>query len=229
MIDAIDRWLEEWANNTITEADVRHSMPLAKVEKPTVVFVLLRMAYKHAGRRKDRDPTEFVLHYLVTVCTQAIEEALPMIDELFIAALDDQDLGVDHQPISPDVWENIGARPQPSFRLVVPLPFRGVAGGLPAAQGNLISPSLATFDGVVVGPDGEPIPRARIHANDSSDVAYSDRFGRFRFSNAIAPDAGDNLQAFACGLEHPVVESSSSEEPVVIRFRSHAKSVIGCL
>ena len=219
MIDAIDQWLEEWTTSTVGGVDVRHSMPLAKVVRPTAVLVLLKMAYEEPDREQ---PGGVVLHYLVTVCAETIEAALPMIDDLFVAALEDEELGVDHQPIAADVWETIGARPQPSFRLVVPLQFPPARAGLPPSRGCWPKPSLATFDGVVLGPDGEPIPRARVQSTVTQDSAYSDRFGRFRFPSAVAASAKRSLQAFASGLEHAVVEAPESDAPVVIRFKSHA-------
>ena len=223
MIDTIDRRLKEWVTSTVADADVRLFMPIAKVERPTVVMVLLQMAHADAACRKTPSSLGLVLHYLVTVCAQTIEEALPLIDNLFVAALDHHELSVGQQPISPEVWETIGARPQPAFRLVVPLPSRGGKPSLRAADGGARRASLATFDGVVLGPDDEPIPRVRIQLPDSSAVAYTDRYGRFRFPTAVASPAKNRLRVFASGLDHAVVESPSSGEPVVIRLTPHGR------
>ena len=219
MIDTIDRRLKEWVTSTVADADVRLFMPMAKVERPTVVMVLLQMA-TDPTRSKTPRSLGLVLHYLVTVCAKTIDEALPVIDHLFVSALDHHDLSVGHQPISPEVWETIGARPQPAFRLVVPLPSRGANPDLQAAHGSVRRPSLETFDGVVLGPNDEPIPRVRVQLPDSSAVAYTDRYGRFRFPTAVASLVRDRLQVFASGLGPAVVESPSSEEPMVIRLKA---------
>ena len=219
MIDTIDRRLKEWVTSNVADADVRLFMPIAKVERPTVVMVLLQMAQADAARSQTQKSLGLVLHYLVTVCAKTIEEALPLIDNLFVSALDHRELSVGQQPISPDVWETIGARPQPAFRLVVPLPSRGANPDPQAADGSVRAPSLATFDGVVLGPNDEPIPRVRVQLLDSSAVAYTDRYGRFRFPTAVASPVRDGLQVFANGLDQAVVESSPPEEPLIIRLK----------
>lgn len=220
MLDCIDRRLEEWALSTVSDVDVRFSMPLVKVETPTVVMVLLQMTNVEPSRGWVPRAEQFVLHYLVTVCAQAIDRALPMLDQLFIAALEDEDLSIDQRPILADVWETIGVRPQPSFRLVVPLQAQDIERSRRFARDE-VEPALTTFDGVVLGPDDEPIPRARIEVSDTEDVVYSDRFGRFRFPTDITPSTESKLQVSASGLEESVVERPSGK-PIVIRVQPHA-------
>ncbi|MCH9693187.1 MAG: hypothetical protein K0U72_01650 [Gammaproteobacteria bacterium] len=224
MIDAIDQQLKDWVNSTVAGTDVLLSIPPAKVDRPTVSLNLYEMDSAVPSRRDGARPIELTLFYLVTTRAKTMLEAHSLLGELLIAALESPDFDVDVRPIPTETWLAFGIAPQPTFKIGMPL-IKERVNQAPLISKPVevqISP-IKSMTGVVLSPGGAPIPQARVEIPGTSNVAYTDGRGEFRFHSTPTFLAKNKLRVVARGIEQVVTEPFNTDKPIVIRFQPQEK------
>jgi len=224
MIDAIDQQLKDWVNSTVAGTDVQLSIPPAKVDGPTVSLYLYKMDSAVPSRRDGPRPIELTLYYLVTTRAKTMLEAHSLLGELLFAALESPDLDVDVRPIPNEAWLAFGIAPQPAFKLGMPL-AKERPNQVPLIREPVevqLSP-IKSMSGVVLSPDGTPIPQARVEIPGTTTVVHTDGRGKFRFHSMPTFLNKKDLRVVARGFEQIVSEPFNTDKPIVIRFQPQEK------
>lgn len=199
MIDEIDRRLKEWIAKVIDgKLAITFEHPRAELSQTTVSVYLYDMKYSTPNSTTREIPLQIALSYLLTVQSDDQIESHKYLGKILYAAKSRPDMEVGFPALPAQFWQAIGIAPLPHFSLQVPLMIMREAEHVPTikVQPHFDISSIIQITGVVVGPDDQPIPGAKILLPHSRTVAYTNNKGLF----SIAADA--NLQrTFNCKID----------------------------
>lgn len=219
MIDEVDARLKTWVENVLGTVDVALTPPRETQTDPVVHLYLLQVVPELSSPDGKRSPVQVMLHYLITVRAEQPEQAHKLLGGLVLAAIDNSDFTLDFDPLSMETWIALGVEPQPAFILKIPLereqPEPDVA--LVRVPMVLRASSIATLQGVVLGPEDFPLHGALVELPDSRLYQRTDSHGRFRFPTVPADPPVKRVRVSAKGHELEL-EVDSSAEPVVIHL-----------
>ena len=219
MIDEVDARLKTWVENVLGTVDVALTPPREPQPEPTVHLYLLQIVPELSSPDGKRSPVQIMLHYLITVRAAEPEQAHKLLGDLVLAAIDNAEFALDFDPLPMETWIALGVEPQPAFVLKIPLererPEPDVA--LVRTPMVLRASSIATLQGVVLGPEDLPLYGALVELPDSRLYQRTDSHGRFRFPTVPADPPVKRVRVSAKGHELET-EIDSTSESVVIRL-----------
>jgi hypothetical protein len=219
MIDEVDARLTTWVENVLGTVNVTLAPPHEAQADPAVHLYLLQIVPALSSPDGKRSPVQVMLHYLVVVRAAEPEQAHKHLGDLILAAIDNSEFTLDFEPISVHTWIALGVEPQPAFILKVPLdrvqPELDVA--LVRSPMVLRASSIATLQGVVLGPQDVPLYGALVELPPSRLYQRTDSHGRFRFSTVPADPPVKRVRVTARGHELEM-DIEQPTEPLVIRL-----------
>jgi hypothetical protein len=250
VIDVADRRLSEWATAVLANSDLGSTAtpPSVVLDPPGasgaqkgergVSLYLIECVPDPPPRGQGRPPLTIKLRYLVTAWGTTTTptqqgggeqaEAHRLLGLLIFAAMQDSASGegainrmeVDLTPLAPEVWLALGAKPQPSFVIAVPLvqerpqpPIRYVRQPLVVQAGVLQS-----ISGTVVGPGDVPLAGARVEVAGLGIYEQTDDRGRFSFRATPGGAHPLKLRILAKGRRMEYVVARPPGDPITIRF-----------
>ncbi|MDQ3898864.1 MAG: hypothetical protein M3326_16750 [Actinomycetota bacterium] len=199
---------------------MRLAPPAAAPEGRGANLYLYSMASVPTPRGPQRAPHHLILRYLVTTWAETPEAAHTLLETVLFAALDRTDLEVDVAPLDAQAWQALGARPQPSFFLCVPVRRPRPEPTAKPVRHPLSARSvdIGRLHGVVLGNGDVPVAGARVTMRRFDRSAETDARGRFSLVG-VPPDArGDDFVVHARGREPPTIVDlpGSPEDPFVL-------------
>lgn len=182
MFDEIDRGVETWIKDVLGDVAVTFGPPAPGEGGPSANAYLMEIRSRPPERGQELPPFQVQLRYLITTWDADASTAHRLLGELVFAAMEQRDPELDLDPPPPAVWAALGVTPRPSFHLgVTAKRERPVRRGPPVRHVDLDPRPLAAFEGLVLGPEGTPIPHARVEIPTMGLSTSSDADGRFRF------------------------------------------------
>lgn len=175
-----------------------HVWPLALVPEP-------------AGR----DALRLWVHFLVT--PDGTEGGPALIDRVLRIAISDPRLGLVPDPMSPQTWLALRARPRIAVVVEVAVHVPRPTEPTPRVRGQLRvhEAPLGTVRGRVVGPGGLPLPGAAVRAVDIGASTYTGRDGAFVLTGV--PGGGRVRLHVSAGGQHLTTEVAADDpEPSVL-------------
>lgn len=175
-----------------------HVWPVALVPEPT-----------------ERDALRLRVHFLVA--PDGTEDDPALIDRVLRTAIGDPRLGLVPEPISPQTWVALRARPRIAVVVEVAVYVPRPTESIPRVRGPLRvqEAPLRTVRGRVVGPGGLPLPGAAVRAVDIGASAYTGRDGGFVLTGV--PGAGRVRLVVSSGGQHLTTEVAADDpEPSVL-------------
>jgi hypothetical protein len=220
VIDQTDGRLRDWVEEVDPDADVSLEPPSGDRPGRGVGLYLLGIGERPPPRGADRPPLQLWLRYLVTTWAEQPEEAHRLLLDLVFAAMEGSDMEVDLRDEPPDLWAALGAAPQPSFVLRLPVRReRPVAPAPPVLWPLRIEgASPITLEGFVIGPREIPIVGASVGIPAIQQETTTDRRGRFRFPRVPGPPVRTELVIRAKGRSVSVTAKPEPGKPIVIPF-----------
>lgn len=219
MIDEVDARLKTWVENVLGTVDVTLTPPREAQTDPVVHLYLLHIVPSLSSPDGKRAPVQVMLHYLVAVRAAQPEQAHRLLGDLIVAAIGNDEFTLEFEPLSVQTWIALGVEPQPAFILKVPLerelPEPDVA--LVRTPMVLRASSIASLQGVVLGPQDLPLYGALVELPDSRLYQRTDSHGRFRFPTVPADPPVKRVRVSAKGHELEM-DIEQSAEPLVIRL-----------
>lgn len=187
--------LTAWAEGVLPGVAVRLERPEAADPDGRGVWLYLLELRRHPPLRGARpEPLRLWARYLIRTWAPDPAEAHAMLFALAFAALEREDLDVEVDPPTPELWLALGIPPGPCLRIGVPVrrnrpeaPFR------PVLHPLVVKPdAFGSLAGWVRTPDDRAITGARVEVPDLDRRTLTDREGRFRFE--ALPGAGTRLE-----------------------------------
>lgn len=226
MIDKADQQLREWVSSVIRPVEAVLSLPDDKTKGIRIGLYLMDLAQAPTPRGTKRPPLQVWLRYLVTAWSPQPEEAHRLLGELLFAALEKPDteppeFEVITEPLPVEVWTALGTSPRPSFFLRMPLRRERAQKEAPLVRKPIvITGQMNHLDGIVYGPESEPIMGARVEVAALRLSTHTDAHGRFHFP-ALPSSAPVSLKVQAKGREINVslTPAARLDEPLEIRLR----------
>ncbi|HEY8208860.1 MAG TPA: Pvc16 family protein [Myxococcaceae bacterium] len=176
--------LRSWASTVLPGVTVALGPPSREPAQEQVSLHLVQIEGHPPPRGPRRPPLQVDLHFLVTAVSPRPESELRMVGELLFAALARDDLDVTMGPVTPELWQALGAAPRAAFLLR--LPFRRE---LPEPRAPLVRKPLTEVMvsvplwGQVLGPGDIPLAGASIEVPSLQLFTRADGEGRFRFGS----------------------------------------------
>lgn len=225
MIEAADAQLKDWVTSVLGPTTTTLTAPGGVREGQGIGVYLLALDHAPPGSPANgahRPPLQLQLNYLVTAWAEEPEVAHRMLGELAFGAMESTDFELALTPLTDAAWAALGAPPQPSFVLQVPLRRPRKDPDVPVVRQPLVvntGPTTTLFGRVVVG-DDTPIAGARVELPALHLSARTDSAGRFRFAGVPGESVAKHLRVLARGREFSVSvdRPTSEEEPVTIRL-----------
>lgn len=219
MIDVVDARLKAWVETVVGTTEVALTPPRAGQGDPVIHLYLLQVVPSLSSPDNKRTPVSVMLHYLVTARADQPEQAHKLLGDLIFAAIDNPEFTLDFEPLPIQTWIALGVEPQPAFVMKVPLTRE-----LPEPDAALVrvpmvlrASSIASLQGVVLGPEDQPLHGALVEISGSRLYQRTDSRGRFRFPTVPADPSVKRVRVTAKGHELEV-EVDQSAEPVIIRL-----------
>lgn len=225
MIEEIDSALEEWASSVVHKAAISFGPPAAVEEAKGVNLYLLQIAPAARERpARGQPPLRAALHYLVTSWAKDPREMHQMLGELLFAAMENPKWEVESESPSCDVWKSLGLAARPAFILKAFALKERVSKTAPMVtqRMEILKSPMRTLDGLILGPDKEPIMGAAVEVPALNLVATTDYGGRFRFLAipAKSPIGKVRVNVKGRALEFPSVSLPDAEEPLVLQLNN---------
>lgn len=221
MIDEADRRLREWVRAVDESAEVTLEAPTDQPEGRGVSLYLLGIGERPPARGAERPPLQVWLRYLVTTWAPDRRDAQGLLLELAFAAMEDEAMQLDLEPLPADLWAALGARPQPSFLLRLPLRReRPVEAAPPVLWPLRVEPGRSIgLEGLVLGPREIPIAGASVEIPALQRQTRTDRRGRFRFARLPGPPVRTELVVRAKGRSISLtVSEPDPDRPLVVHL-----------
>lgn len=226
MIEQMDAKVRAWIEATLDSTSVSFDRPVEEAEGAGVSAYLLTVSpSSEPARLRDRPPLKIILRYLITTWAEDPHEAHRLLGELLVQALDHSEFETEPEPVADSLWAALGAVPQPSFVLEVPLLSERPA---EAAAGIVLEPLVIEHRpvervfGRVLGPGEAPVPDAVVQVEPKGVPVRTDADGRFR-----AMTGTGKLQAKKIRVRHKGRPASIRTEmgpnagsPLTIRIQS---------
>lgn len=220
MIDQIDQELSAWVIDTLGDINTRFDMPAEGSKASGVVLYLLSFATTPPAITSQTPPLQFTLRYLITAWAETPIAAHKLIGELVLAAMGESRYEVELDPVPAEIWQAFKLPPQPSFvlRALLRKPRQEP---VPKHVTTVVVEHRPTtsFFGLVTGPQGIPVARARIELPFDKRSTYTDARGRFRFDN-LPGGMALSLRVKAKGriINLNVEQPTTADEPFVVPF-----------
>lgn len=204
--DETEDRLRSWIRSVDPEAEVSLGPPGAARAGRGVSVYLLDIAPQPPARGASRPPLQLSLRYLVTTWAEDPAAADRLLVDLAYSAMEQTDLEVDLQPLTPATWTALQAVARPSFVLRVtarrsrarpPAPPVLLPLRLRSAQPSVLA-------GVVRGPGGVPLTDATVAIPEIGRETRTDRQGRFQLFGVPGPPLSTHLVVRAKGTETSV-------------------------
>jgi hypothetical protein len=222
MIDSTDRDLMAWAEHVLPGVEVRIGPPTTTPPEDRAVGLYLLELRSHPPLRGSRpEPLRLWARYLVQAWAPSPSEAHAMLFQLVFSALEREDLDVDLDPPTPDLWLALGVRPAPCFRVAVPVRrVRPEPRVKPVLHPLVVRPdALGTLAGWVRTPDDQPLSGARVEIPALERSVVTDRDGRFRLTALPGRGTPIELRVRAKGREvWTSIATDADRDAVVIRL-----------
>ncbi|MFN8452604.1 MAG: carboxypeptidase-like regulatory domain-containing protein [Anaerolineae bacterium] len=219
MIDEVDARLKTWVENVLGTVDIALTPPRETQTDPVIHLYLLQVVPSLTSPDGKRTPVQIMLHYLVAVRAAEPEQAHKLLGELILAAVDNPDFTLEFDPLPMETWIALGVEPQPAFILKLPLVRERPEPDTSLVRVPMVlrASSIASLQGVVLGPQDTPLYGALVELPDSRLYQRTDSHGRFRFPTVPADPPVKRVRVSAKGHELET-EIDSTGEPVVIRL-----------
>lgn len=218
MIDGADDRVISWAERAIG-TDIVLGPPvepsaMGGVAEPRAYVYLLDLLHAPSLRGPDAAPRQFVARYLIATTAADSRAAHRLLGELAFAALAAKDLEAEFVPLSAETWAALGARPQPSFFLRVPVRQDRPSAGEIVRHPLVVHLSGAgVISGRVLGVDQTPVRGASVCVPSCSRPVTTDERGRFVLS-ALPTDRPLVLEISFRGHHTSVDVEPNCSEPI---------------
>jgi hypothetical protein len=227
MIDQADQRLADWAQGVLGEVPVSFDPPGApssQSSSPGLHLYLFEIAEAKTPQTTAAaaPPLRFLLRYLVTCSATGAaadpREAHRQLGELLFAALADPEIDVSLDAVPLAVWQALGAAPQPSFVLQVPLERpRESRPEVPVREVVVATGPVGEITGLVLGPEEIPLVRARVELPALSRATVTDSRGRFQLTGVPLGAAAGQLRVSARGRLW-TLPAPAGPAPLIIRL-----------
>jgi len=201
-----DAELEAWLADLVSPAGVSFEPPHLSQEGTGVGLYLLALAPCPPLRGQFRPPRQAILRYLVTAWDASAAGAHRLLEQVLLAALDRTDLDVELQPLDGATWLALGARPQASFVLAVPV--RHLLADPPARpvmHSPIVEPTpMGPLRGVLLGPGELPLAGAEVVLASPRRRARSGPGGHFELAGVPLDGRPHQLEVHARGRTYDV-------------------------
>lgn len=224
MIDQVDGRLKEWVTKTLGRpVTVCFSSPASEPADCGVHLFLFELRDDPPARGSRRPPLQVSLRYLVTTWASAPEDAHRMLGELLFAAMADPELEVELEPLPAAFWSALGASPQPSFILRLPVRVERPEPDVQYVRHPLALWPVHTrsLQGIVLTPENVPLVGATVELPAVGLATHTDANGKFLFPTIPTEPPIQEVCVRAKGREVTVsLDASIGESPLVIRFHA---------
>ena len=223
MADPIGSDLKAWAEATLEGTSVSLEPPSDEAGGPAVHLCLMAFGAEPPARStRTRVPLQLALRYLVTARAEKPEKAHRLLVELAFAAMENDEIELDLDPIPAALWSAFGIQPRPALTLVVPLRRERAQPEVQYVRRPLVVEAgpVTRLGGVVLGPDRIPVAGAVVEMPDLRMTAHTDRRGAFLFKAVPGSSVGQRLRVRAKGreLDVQVDEQALADDAFVIHF-----------
>lgn len=227
MIDQVDQELQEWVKSVVADVDVVLGPPHQFEGKRGVSLYLLALAPPPAAWMNRQSAIRVALRYLVTTWAEDEQRAHAMLGQLVQAAIEKREYELDLTEVPVAMWMAFGIVPRPAFMLSLPLPVERAESAVKLVQGPIVvrGAPVRSVHGIVLGPGDVPVAGASIELPALQLHTHTDTRGRFQFTTVPGEPQGIQLLVKAKGWVQrlTVGQSSSGQEPLVVRFSSFEK------
>lgn len=219
MIEQTDQLLKEWVGNVLGQVAVSFAPPADKPNGEGISLYLLELLPTPPASGSRVSPRQFSVRYLVSTWADDPIKAHRLLGELTLAAMAHEEMEVDLEAVSAEIWNAFHITPRPAFylRLLVrqarPEPdARYVKQPLVLQAGPAI-----TLVGRVEGPGAIPLAGARVELPSLNRATYTNARGQFSFAT-IPVDLPIHLIVKAKGRTQPatVDRPTSEANPAII-------------
>jgi hypothetical protein len=220
MLQQTDEQLIAWVTNVLGDVTVSLAPPAADEDGKGVHLYLLDLLPTPPPSSQRLTPLQFSVRYLVTTWGKTPQVAHQLLGELALAAMLEEEMDLDLEPITPATWTALGTRPQPAFflRVLVRQPRPDPATPLVRKPLVIQSGPAVTLSGRVIGPESIPIANARVEFPSLNQSTMTDSRGAFSFA-AVPADMPITLVVKARGRVQQVTRDGPvSADPVVIEL-----------
>lgn len=204
-----DAELEAWLAGLVSPAHVSLEPPRAAHEGSGIGAYLLALAPCPPLRGHLRSPRQAMLRYLVTAWAASPADAHGLLERVLLAALERTDLEVDLQALDGATWLALGASPQASFVLAVPVrhPLPQEV-DKPVRQPVIIEPRpIGSLRGVLLGPGEVPLAGAEVVLASLPRRSLTDAGGRFELVGVPLDERPHQLEVHARGRTYAATTS----------------------
>ncbi|MGQ0616410.1 MAG: carboxypeptidase-like regulatory domain-containing protein [Acidimicrobiia bacterium] len=216
------RRLAEWARRAVgdgTTVRIGPAVPDGSPGGPIVVLQPLGLAPEQEVRcTATRAPFRFRVRYLVTT-DGSVEEGPELFDLLLAAAVADGTMTVSVDPLAPEWWLALGARPRPAFVVDVGASIEQATEIAPRVRAPMAVQAVALrpLTGRLVGPGDVPMAGARVEVATTRAVTRTGPTGAFRFAAVPDTEGPTQLRIDARGLHLVADVDVGPDDDVVIR------------
>ncbi|WP_434390699.1 carboxypeptidase-like regulatory domain-containing protein [Melittangium boletus] len=221
MIETADQRVKAWVEGVVRDAPVSFGPPERAAGAAGVGLYLLELGPAPLPREQGRPATRLQLCYLVTTGGESPERAHALLGALVFAAQEQADFEVELAPPPLAVWAALGVRPQPAFRLRVPVTRERPTPAVPRVTQPLVVravPAVA-LRGRVLGPGDVPIAQAQVALPSLDLCVPTDAQGRFHFASVPAGTPLGRLEVRARGEVLSVRPEELPTEAGALRIR----------
>lgn len=217
MLEQTDQQLQQWIANVLGKVPVSLTVPGA--DGAGINLYLLDLLPTPPPSTQRIAPLQFSARYLVSAWDDDPAVAHRQLGDLLLAALDDEEIEVDLEPIPAATWAAFGVAPRPAFflRLLVRQSRPEPEVHYVRQPLRLQATPAVTLIGLVLGPEEIPIVGARVEVPSLNRSAMTDADGRFRFPGMPANGPAQLIvKARGRTLAVSVSGPTSEAEPALI-------------
>ena len=215
--------LRAWVGGVLESPTVIFDAPASGRPGAGVSLYLLELVERLQASGPAPPQLQLSLRYLVTTWAQQPDEAHRMLGQLAFAAMAQPDYEVELRPVAAETWLALGAPPQPSFVIRLPLRQERRQPELHYVTKPVVLQlsSARALYGLVLGPADVPVAGARVELPALRLAAETDARGRFHFDMVPDSPRPAQLHVEARGQAVDVAPSggASEQDPFVIRLQ----------
>jgi len=221
VIDQADERLREFITGAIgAGVSVSPRLPSGAVGRMVSCY-LLELVPVPAERSVRRPPLQVELRYLITTWDDDHLAAHRILGQLVFAAMAEDSLEVEREPLGAALWTALGIPPRPAFVVRVPLRVERPDRAAPRVREPLhveIGPA-GRLTGIVMGPRDTPIMNARVEAVGLDAITVTDAAGRFQLPTLPSNGPPLRVRVAAHGVQTEVVRDASDTDDGVMTIR----------
>ncbi len=219
MLEQTDQQLQTWVTGVLGKVPISLSAPDEQTRG--VNLYLLDLLPTPPPSTQRITPLQFSVRYLVSTRDDDPATAHRQLGELVLAALADEEMEVDLEPVPAALWAAFGLPPRPAFflRLLVRQPRPEPEVHYVRQPLRLRTTPAVTLVGLLHGPEAIPIAGARVELAGLNRSTVTGPDGRFRFA-AVPAEGPAQLVVKARGrtLAISVSGPTSEAEPAIIQM-----------